>query len=231
MSFFFQCLVTLVLLSSNSVESLIVYVTAVEALFILCSVAGLLWLRYTQPGLSRPIRVNLLLPIAFLVICTSLVVFSAIHKPMEIGIGIAFIALGVPVFYVFIMWKNKPMWIQNTCNSFNTFCSKLFLCVPEDSKDLWSRGLLIWVNVTCLCIYFYLLWACGHNVLICCINLSLKYAMNFISDSKIIINFVYNVFIFLSNPESYGFPYPRINTNYFLGRFIIFFKKIISIEH
>ena len=132
------------LLSSNSVESLIVYVTAVEALFILCSVAGLLWLRYTRPELSRPIRVNLLLPIAFLVICTSLVVFSGIQKPMEIGIGIAFIALGVPVFYVFIMWKDKPMWIQNACNSFNTFCSKLFLCVPEDSKDLWSSGPCLW---------------------------------------------------------------------------------------
>ncbi|CAH0725963.1 unnamed protein product, partial [Brenthis ino] len=135
-SLIFMCLVTLVLLSSNSVESLIVYVTAVEAIFILCSVAGLLWLRYTRPELSRPIRVNLLLPIAFLVICTALVVFSGTQKPMEIGIGIAFIALGVPVFYVFIMWKDKPMWIQNACNSFNLFCSKLFLCLPEDSKDL-----------------------------------------------------------------------------------------------
>lgn len=127
---------TLVLLMSNNVESLIVYVTAVEALFILCSVSGLLWMRYTRADLQRPIRVNILLPIAFLIICTFLVVFSCFTHPMEVGIGIAFIALGVPVFCIFIMWKNKPYWMQNACNSFNVFCSKMFLCLPEDSKDL-----------------------------------------------------------------------------------------------
>ncbi|XP_046961567.1 large neutral amino acids transporter small subunit 1 [Vanessa cardui] len=135
-SLIFMCLVTLVLLMSNNVESLIVYVTAVEALFILCSVAGLLWLRYTRADLQRPIRVNLLLPIAFLIICTFLVVFSCFTHPMEVGIGVAFIALGVPVFWVFIVWKDRPSWLLNACNSFNVFCSKMFLCLPEDSKDL-----------------------------------------------------------------------------------------------
>ncbi|CAK1550033.1 unnamed protein product [Leptosia nina] len=135
-SLIFMCLVTLVLLLSKSVESLIVYVTAVEAIFILCSVSGLLWLRYTQPNLQRPIRVSLLLPISFLILCTLLVVCSCFTHPLEVGVGVAIIALGVPVYLVFIMWENKPSWLLSACNSFNVFCSKMFLCLPEDSKEL-----------------------------------------------------------------------------------------------
>ncbi|KAL4712931.1 hypothetical protein ACJJTC_012001 [Scirpophaga incertulas] len=135
-SLVFMCLVTLVVLMTNNLESLIVYVTAVEALFTLCSVAGLLWMRYKRPELTRPIKVNLLLPIAFLIICTFLVVFSCIRCPQEVGIGVAFILLGVPVYCVFIKWQDKPSWLQTACNSFNVACSKLFICLPENSKEL-----------------------------------------------------------------------------------------------
>ncbi|XP_045768345.1 large neutral amino acids transporter small subunit 1 [Maniola jurtina] len=135
-SLIFMCLVTLVLLMSNDVEALMVYVTAVEAIFIFCSVAGLLWMRYTRPELMRPIRVNLLLPITFLIVCTFLVVFSCFTRPKEVGIGVAFIALGVPIFYVFIMWKHKPSWMTKFCDNFNLACSKMFLSLPENSKEL-----------------------------------------------------------------------------------------------
>ncbi|XP_026757180.2 LOW QUALITY PROTEIN: large neutral amino acids transporter small subunit 1 [Galleria mellonella] len=135
-SLVFMCIVTLTLLMSNNVESLIVYVTAVEALFTLSSVAGLLWMRYSRPHMRRPIRVNLILPIAFLVICAFLVVCSCFTNPTEVGVGIALIALGVPVYCIFIRWQAKPEWLQLACDSFNIACSKMFLCLPEDSKEL-----------------------------------------------------------------------------------------------
>ncbi|XP_049869878.1 large neutral amino acids transporter small subunit 1 [Pectinophora gossypiella] len=135
-SLIFMCIATLVMLMAPNVESLIVYVTAVEALFITCSVSGLLYMRYTHPKLTRPIRVSLILPIAFLIICTFLVVCSCFEHPMEVGVGVAFIFLGVPVYCVFILWKNKPKWLQNACSSFNLLCSKLFLSLPEDHKEL-----------------------------------------------------------------------------------------------
>ncbi|XP_075992455.1 L-type amino acid transporter minidiscs [Anticarsia gemmatalis] len=135
-SLIFLCLATLVLLLSTNVESLIVYVTAVEALFTLASVAGLLWMRYTRPHLLRPIRVSIILPVSFLIICTFLVVFSCFTHPKEVGIGMAIVALGVPVYFVFILWKHKPQWMQSSCDAFNLTCSKLFMCLPENFKDL-----------------------------------------------------------------------------------------------
>lgn len=135
-SLIFMCLVTLILLLSNNVESLIVCVTAVEALFILWSVTGLLWMRRTRPHLERPIKVSLLLPIAFFIISVFLVVLSCFTHPIEVGIGVAFIALGVPIYLVFIVWENKPQWLLSACHSFNIVCSKMFMCLPEDSKEL-----------------------------------------------------------------------------------------------
>ncbi|KAJ0181956.1 hypothetical protein K1T71_002678 [Dendrolimus kikuchii] len=134
-SLIFMCLVTLLLLF-NDVDSLIVYVTAVEALFTLASVAGLLWMRHSRPQLLRPIKINLILPITFLLICTLLFIFSCFRQPLEVGVGIALIALGVPVYYVFIEWKRRPKWMHAACNWLNLTCSKLFLCLPEDSKEL-----------------------------------------------------------------------------------------------
>ncbi|GBP66555.1 Large neutral amino acids transporter small subunit 1 [Eumeta japonica] len=135
-SLIFMCLVTLLLLLPNNVESLLVCVTFVESVFILSSITGLLWMRYTRPRAHRPIKVNIMLPIIFFVICTFLVIFPCFSHPLEVGIGIAFIALGVPTYYVFIVWQNKPSWLIFACDSFNMMCAKLFLCLPEDSKEL-----------------------------------------------------------------------------------------------
>uniref|UniRef100_S4P2I5 Large neutral amino acids transporter n=1 Tax=Pararge aegeria TaxID=116150 RepID=S4P2I5_9NEOP len=93
-------------------------------------------MRYTRPKLMRPIRVNLILPITFLIVCTFLVVCSCFTCPKEVGIGVAFIALGVPIFYIFVMWKDKPSWMLKFCDNFNLTCSKMFLSLPENSKEL-----------------------------------------------------------------------------------------------
>lgn len=56
-SLIFLCIITLVLLFIDDVYALINYVSFVEALFILISISGLLYLRKTQPDAKRPIKV------------------------------------------------------------------------------------------------------------------------------------------------------------------------------
>lgn len=130
----FQCSITMVLVMIEDVYVLINYVSFVEALFITISVLGLLWLRRKRPDMKRPIKVNIMLPIIFLIICLFLVTFPCYVSPVEVGIGLGFIILGIPVYFVTIAWKNKPMWLRRCFYNFNMTCAKLFECVPEDDN-------------------------------------------------------------------------------------------------
>lgn len=45
------------MLCTSDIYTLIDYAAFIESMFIMFSVAGLLWLRYKQPNLERPIKV------------------------------------------------------------------------------------------------------------------------------------------------------------------------------
>lgn len=80
----------------------------------------------------RHIQVSLIVPIVFLLTAGFLVIFSVFESPMEVGIGTLVILLGIPVYYVTI---GKPWrWLTQKSQSFNRFCSKLFLCMPNSEK-------------------------------------------------------------------------------------------------
>ncbi|XP_074030930.1 L-type amino acid transporter minidiscs [Leptinotarsa decemlineata] len=134
-SLVFMCLITLVLVMIEDVYVLITYVSFVEALFITLSIAGLIYMRKTNPDASRPIKVSLILPITFLITCAFLVTFPCYVSPVEVGVGIAFILCGIPVYYLTIGWTTKPVRLNKFFNDFNNACAKLFMCVPaEDDK-------------------------------------------------------------------------------------------------
>lgn len=131
-SLIFMCVLTLVLLFIRDVYVLINYVSFVEALFTLMSVAGLLWLRRTQPHAQRPIKVNLVVPCLYLLTCGFLVISSCYVSPMEVGIGTGIILSGIPVYYATI---HRPIgWLTRTSQAINMACAKLFMCVPNQEK-------------------------------------------------------------------------------------------------
>ncbi|XP_011640812.1 large neutral amino acids transporter small subunit 2 [Pogonomyrmex barbatus] len=133
-SLIFLCIITLILLIIEDVYVLINYVSFVEALFTTLSVSGLLWLRYKKPDLQRPIKVSIILPIIFFIICAFLVTFPCYVSPWEVGIGIIIILSGIPVYCIFIDWKTKPDWLVNASHKFNVICAKLFMCVPVQEE-------------------------------------------------------------------------------------------------
>ena len=77
-------------------------------MFILVSLSGLLYLRYKRPNMERPIKLNLAIPILFVVICTFLVFMPLYVRPIEVGMGLLITASGIPVYLVCVKWKNKP---------------------------------------------------------------------------------------------------------------------------
>merc|ERR1711974_42414 len=86
-----------------------------ESMFILVTILGLLYLRYTRPDLPRPIRVSLGIPILLLFICTFLVFLPLYVRPLEVGMGLLITACGVPVYMACIRWETSPCGFNKLC--------------------------------------------------------------------------------------------------------------------
>lgn len=70
------------------------------------------WLRWAQPNLPRPIRVPLVFPIVYLIATVFVTVVPMIATPVETGYGILMILTSLPVYMIFIAWRNKPKIVQ-----------------------------------------------------------------------------------------------------------------------
>ncbi|KAK7072563.1 Y+L amino acid transporter 2 [Halocaridina rubra] len=123
---------SLVYLCTTNIYSLIEYASFVESMFILFSIAGLLYMRWKRPEMERPIKVNILVPIAFLLICGFLVFLPFYVRPLEVGMGILITASGIPAYFLFVYWKNKPMIVQKMLRKLTYGTQILFFSVQED---------------------------------------------------------------------------------------------------
>ena len=101
------------MLCTNDIHTLITYCTVVESFFVMLSVSGLLYLRWKKPDIPRPIRVNLIVPIAFVLICIFLIILPCFEAPIEVGMGALITLSGVPVYYFGVVWQDKPMLYQS----------------------------------------------------------------------------------------------------------------------
>lgn len=128
----FMGLLSLVYLTSSDMYALINYVSFVNWLAIGLSVFVLLWLRYKQPNLPRPIRVPLVFPITYVLLSIVLVLLPLYSSPTETGFGCLIIATGLPVYVIFIYWENKPKTFIRFIDKITLATQKLMMCVPEE---------------------------------------------------------------------------------------------------
>lgn len=101
------------MLCLNDIHKLITYCTIVESFFVTLSVSGLLYLRYTKPNITRPIKVNLVVPIIFVIICIFLLIMPCVEKPFEVGMGVIITLSGIPAYYFGVYKTEKPDWYNN----------------------------------------------------------------------------------------------------------------------
>ncbi len=94
------------LLFWGTYEKLISYVTFTDWIFFALAAIGVFVLRRKQPDTVRPYKTlgYPVTPLIFISIAVWFVVNTLIARPEEAGVGLAFLALGVPVYYV---WKRK----------------------------------------------------------------------------------------------------------------------------
>lgn len=132
-SVIFMSVATLICLLFQDTFVLLRMGVLAEYLFIALSVAGLLYLRKIQPRTPRPIKVSLFYPYSFLIICLFIIAMTLYQKPIESIVCLGIIALGVPVFWVGVIWK-KPKSVQARLDSITIFVQKLTYSVFDESK-------------------------------------------------------------------------------------------------
>lgn len=100
------------------------------------AVAGLVYWRFTRPDLERPMKIHLIIPVFFILLCLILLVFSIYSQPIECLTGFGISLMGVPVYYLFIYYgKNHPKSFKNLMDFLTHQGQILFNVVPEDKES------------------------------------------------------------------------------------------------
>ncbi|KAK5984132.1 Large neutral amino acids transporter small subunit 2 [Trichostrongylus colubriformis] len=125
---------SIVMLFAGDVLTLINYCAFSESLVVAVSVAGLVKMRFSQPAAKTPIKLNICIPLIFLLFCCLFLILPFLSQPLELIVGVGMILTGVPIYFLFV--RKTPnrsscyvpwIWITHSIQ-------KLLYCVPETEK-------------------------------------------------------------------------------------------------
>uniref|UniRef100_A0A4W6ED44 Solute carrier family 7 member 10 n=1 Tax=Lates calcarifer TaxID=8187 RepID=A0A4W6ED44_LATCA len=140
------CTATIVILCIGETHNLINYVSFINYLSYGVTIAGLLYYRWKKPNLYRPIKVNLLVPVCYLMFWALLLGFSLYSEPVVCGVGLVIMLTGVPVYFLGVHWKEKPKCIYNFIERATYVGQRLcFVVFPQiDPIEISRHLLLVW---------------------------------------------------------------------------------------
>uniref|UniRef100_A0A4W6BP23 Solute carrier family 7 member 10a n=2 Tax=Lates calcarifer TaxID=8187 RepID=A0A4W6BP23_LATCA len=125
-----------VLSTLSNMHNLINYVSFINYLSYGVTIAGLLYLRKKRPNLARPIKVNMLIPITYMIFWAVLLCFSLYSEPVVCGLGMVIMLTGVPVYFVGVQWKDKPKWIYRVVERVTYMGQKVcYVVFPQEDPS------------------------------------------------------------------------------------------------
>ena len=103
----FQCLWACILCISGKYGDLLTYATFASLLFYILTIGGLFILRKREPDAERPYKAfgYPFVPILYMIITGLICVDLLIYDTRNTGLGLFIVALGVPVYYIFMKKK------------------------------------------------------------------------------------------------------------------------------
>lgn len=129
----FSCFVSVILIATNSMDSLILYTTYASVIGSALAICAQIHLRLTRNNLHLPLRLPLCVPIIFLIfflLVLALPLTLPNHRP---GVLMSFVIIisGIPFYYAFIWWRTKPNFFNKLDHVLMISCQKFFLALPE----------------------------------------------------------------------------------------------------
>merc|ERR1711963_894077 len=121
-------------LFSSNIFAMINYVGFATWLPIGLAVFCLPYLRWKHPEWERPIKVNLIFPIIYVLCSIFVTLVPMIASPVETGIGCAIIFTGVPVYFIVVSddYVKKPESVRRLLGSVTAAAQKVLLVLPKD---------------------------------------------------------------------------------------------------
>jgi APA family basic amino acid/polyamine antiporter len=104
MSFVIQGLLSIIYIASGTYEQIQTYMGIALSIFPLMAIGGLMLLRHKRPDIQGPYRTPLypLFPVIYILFTVITVVTSVIGRPVEAGVALLVILLGVPVYFLWM---------------------------------------------------------------------------------------------------------------------------------
>ncbi|XP_041469101.1 Y+L amino acid transporter 2-like [Lytechinus variegatus] len=99
------------------------------------AVAGMVVLRCKDPNRPRPFKVNIIIPIIFVLVCVFLAVFGFIGAPIDSLIATAIIVSGIPVYLILVKLDPKIKWMIQVKRKTSVFLQKILLVTSEEHKE------------------------------------------------------------------------------------------------
>ncbi|XP_063855300.1 large neutral amino acids transporter small subunit 2-like [Scylla paramamosain] len=84
------------------------------------------------PMSSLIFLVNIIVPIAFLLVCGFLVFLLLYVRPYEVGKGLLITGSGVPAYFLFVYWQNKPKIVRTALDQLTVWTQLLFVSVKTE---------------------------------------------------------------------------------------------------
>jgi len=128
-------ILSLAYLTSSDIGQLMNYIGFATWFSIGAAVACIPYLRWKCPELERPIKVHLAFPIIYIVMTLAITILPMLQQPVETAIGMAMIFSAVPVYYIFIKWRNKPAIINLLTEGGTSSLQRLLMVVPPSKQD------------------------------------------------------------------------------------------------